>query len=184
MNVQDASKAIMPPQGKKIPKAPSFRLGVRQVMKSREAMGKSTSSSSNTGQRDSQLLALLLLKWSWGELPSTFLQEIALAAVQDGCPHPDVIKLSKLGASGMHRGNINRDLQQMMGESMWASSLLKVGLTVQMANKQATWEKGTRQFMFCQLLGMGWENTWYFCPNQCLHCQSSCMSWTSPQKVV
>ena len=133
----------MPPQ-RKIDHAPGYGLGVRQTIESREAMGRtksSSSSSNNLGQSNSSLVALLMLKWSWGEVPSTFLQEVALAAVQDGCPHQDVIRLSKLGASGRHRGNINRDLEQIMGQPMWSSCLLSIGLTIQMASAQASWER-------------------------------------------
>ena len=112
-----AYKAIMPPQGQGLQRTPSYRLGVNQTIASREGGGASSS------QAKSSLVALLVLKWSWGELPATFIQEVAWAAVQDGCKHPEVIRLSKAGASGTHRGNINRDVEKLLGESLWASSL-------------------------------------------------------------
>ena len=58
----------------------------------------------------SQLAYLLQQQFAWGTMSATSLQAIALAAVEDGLDHPDVVELSRIGSSGMHKGNCRRDL--------------------------------------------------------------------------
>ena len=60
----------------------------------------STLLGSHVDAGQSQLAAYLLLEWAWGSLSGPMLQRIAMMSVADGCSHPDVVLLSKLGASG------------------------------------------------------------------------------------
>ena len=65
----------------------------------------------------SKLLALLLLKWSFGFISATQVQEYCFAAVQDGLKHPDVVKVSGIGNSGKCQQNCHRDLQALLSTS-------------------------------------------------------------------
>ena len=58
----------------------------------------------------SQLADASLCLVGWGIISSNTGQWIAAAAVADGASHPEVLKLSTLGASGTCSGNRRRDL--------------------------------------------------------------------------
>lgn len=48
------------------------------------------------------LSASLLKEWPWGAFSARLVQQIAAAAVEDGCHDPFLAKLSKLDSSGVH----------------------------------------------------------------------------------
>ena len=41
-------------------------------------------------------------------------QQTAQAAIADGCQHPDLLRLARLGSSGLFPGNCHRDLQRFL----------------------------------------------------------------------
>ena len=131
----------MPPKRRRggTARTPSYRLGVRQVIGARNRAAAAATASN--AQSQSCLMALLVMKWAWGEVPATFIQEVAWAAVKNGCNHPEVIKMSRTGASGRFKGNIQRDLEKMLPEARWSSSIMQIGLTIQMEETQASWDE-------------------------------------------
>ena len=64
------------------------------------------------GPRAASKLALHLIeRWAWGSLSAPELQNIAFLAVGDHeDPHPDLMRLSTIGSSGVHQNNCHRDL--------------------------------------------------------------------------
>ena len=58
----------------------------------------------------SMLATLLLHEVFWGAMSANLARKIAEAAFADGASHPDLQKLSELGASGSWAGNVYRDL--------------------------------------------------------------------------
>lgn len=59
---------------------------------------------------ESQLATHLLDAWSWGRMSAVEVQRIAACAAADGLNHRDVVVLSKLGSSGAHPNNVNKEL--------------------------------------------------------------------------
>jgi hypothetical protein len=51
-------------------------------------------------------------QWAWGEISAPQVQQMAKAAITDGCQHPELLKLASLGSSGLCTGNCHRDLQR------------------------------------------------------------------------
>ena len=67
----------------------------------------------------SSLASLLLDRSAWGRMPAMLVQEIALAAITDldrGTVEP-IRALSRLGASGLHKNNVDRDLRRRLGST-------------------------------------------------------------------
>ena len=63
-----------------------------------------TLASGSQQQPKSALVALLVTKYLWGELPAILLQEICSAAVQDGLEHAEVQIVARVGTEGLHTG--------------------------------------------------------------------------------
>ena len=61
----------------------------------------------------SSLAAKLVDLWAWGAISPHVLQQIAAAAMTDGLHHPSVVRMANLGTSGLHTGNIRRDLLRL-----------------------------------------------------------------------
>lgn len=59
---------------------------------------------------DSSLAARLVELNSWGLMSASEVQDLAMSAQQDGCDHPEVLALARIGASGDHPQNCSRDL--------------------------------------------------------------------------
>ena len=81
----------------------------------------------------SELRRLLLQLWRWGTIPATLVQKIAHAAQTDlnaayGLQINEWQSLSKLGSSGLHAQNIQRDLLRQLPkpflEASWTDSTL------------------------------------------------------------
>eukprot|EP00974_Lingulodinium_polyedra_P108767 10526572-Lingulodinium_polyedra.AAC.1 len=60
----------------------------------------------------------LLLKWAWGALAATDLQEIAHAIKLSGNTDEDIDDLASLGAYGHQKGNIMKDLKTKFCHTM------------------------------------------------------------------
>ena len=63
---------------------------------------------------ESSLVALLLSLSCWGLISWSIAQRISIAVVEDNnradvFSHPDLVNLSRLGASGLHSGHVRRD---------------------------------------------------------------------------
>ncbi len=56
------------------------------------------------------LATLLIEKWSWGEMSARLLQQIAVAAVEDGCGHGELERIASIGSRGQNPQNCHRDL--------------------------------------------------------------------------
>ena len=85
------------------------------------------------GNQKSELRRLLLQLWRWGTIPATLVQKIAHAAQTDlnaayGLRINEWQILSKLGSSGLHAQNIQRDLLRQLPkpflEASWTDSTL------------------------------------------------------------
>lgn len=57
----------------------------------------------------------LLKQWSWGLIPATEVQRVAMAGYKDGLRHPEVVKLASLGQWGHYPGNIHGQLHTILG---------------------------------------------------------------------
>eukprot|EP00971_Amphidinium_carterae_P090233 1786261-Amphidinium_carterae.2 len=79
---------------------------------------------------ESALAHYLIKEWSWGRIPATTVQRVALLAVQDGCEHDQLRRLASLGTSGANPGNIARDLQACLAPSVFHSALYALTLPV------------------------------------------------------
>ena len=66
---------------------------------------------------ESHLASKLLSMWAWGTMSAPTLQALANAAYQDGLTHPQIQRMCKIGGSGQHPGNMQRDLLVLAGES-------------------------------------------------------------------
>ena len=86
------------------------RGGVQQQLRAAAAVGLQGPAGVGHDRGRSALAALLAEQQALGFLPAVLLQKIAAAAVQDGCEHPEVVEMSRLGACGEVPGNISRDL--------------------------------------------------------------------------
>ena len=69
------------------------------------------------------LATFLVAQWAWGHMSAPMLQKIAHHAAQDGLDHPEVAALAKLGGSGVHPQNCNRDLMKCLHQPPVMSSL-------------------------------------------------------------
>ena len=78
---------------------------------------------------------VLMSAMCWGEIQCPFVQKVCAAAVADGCEHPDVIKVSKMGASGTWPGNIYRDLQKKMPKQPLHDALSTMKLPMKVRTK-------------------------------------------------
>ena len=101
-----------------------LRGGYRQRMAMEEdelaaapAPEQGTPASSADGATHSQFAALLVRDVLWGCLPATKAAKYAKAAVADGITHPDLVTVSKLGGSGLHKNNTWRDLKRKLTKS-------------------------------------------------------------------
>ena len=101
-----------------------LRGGYRQRMAMEEdelaaapAPEQGTPASSADGATHSQFAALLVRDVLWGRLPATKVAKYAKAAVADGITHPDLVTVSKLGGSGLHKNNTWRDLKRKLTKS-------------------------------------------------------------------
>ena len=65
---------------------------------------------------DSHPASKLLSMWAWGTMSAPTLQALAHAAYQDGLTHPQIQRMCKIGGSGQHPGNMQRDLLVLAGE--------------------------------------------------------------------
>ena len=66
----------------------------------------------------SYLVQLLIERWAFGlDVSAPLIQKICSAAVADGIEHAEVIALSKIGTSGRHEHNCDRELRTIMGEN-------------------------------------------------------------------
>ena len=61
-------------------------------------------------EQRSRLVEALLFLFGWGLLSAPAVQWLAAVVVQDGCTHPDLVRLSTVGTSGQWAGNARRDL--------------------------------------------------------------------------
>lgn len=77
----------------------------------------------SVAESNSNLAALLVRKWAWGELSSPAVQELAQAAVKDGARGDELKRLSKLGTAGKHTGNCYRDLMSILKPTNITSAL-------------------------------------------------------------
>ena len=89
------------------------RGGVRQQLRAAGDVGLRGPAGASTGSGLSALAALLAEQQALGFIPAVLLQRIAAAAVQDGCQHPEVIEMSRLGACGEVASSISRDVFRM-----------------------------------------------------------------------
>ena len=65
-------------------------------------------------ENESKLGQCLMELWAFGEMSATRVQRIAMAATQDHAQSPPLThKLARLGCSGNHASNINRDLMTL-----------------------------------------------------------------------
>ena len=73
------------------------------------------STPSGSINRKSSLFAKLVLREVlWGSLPAVKAAKYARTIVADGFDHPDIVKLSKLGAKGFAKNNSWRDLKRKL----------------------------------------------------------------------
>lgn len=109
----------------RVPSAPCHRLcdamkrgfqgGSRQVT-SRLRTSQSASSGGDISLEGcGQLAHLLLEKRAWGAISSTFVQQIAAAAIADGATCTKLDRLSRIGNNGLTPGNCDRDLDPIVG---------------------------------------------------------------------
>ncbi len=75
-------------------------------------------------------------KWAWGVISVPFLVDICLAAVEDGCDHPTVVQLSRLGGPQRNRGHMHRDLLRRLAPSPLVARLSSVPLWMKSAFNQ------------------------------------------------
>ncbi len=75
---------------------------------------KAEAASSSTRRTVSSLARQLLYAWSWGEISARTVQELAEAALNDGCAMDEIKTLAGLGARGSQPGNIHRDLEAQL----------------------------------------------------------------------
>ena len=87
--------------------------------------GTHTSTSSGHGSSHSKVATMLVRDVLWGSLPAAEASRYARAVVADGSTHPDVLKLSKLGAKGFCKNNTWRDMKRKMKRSRFHAALGK-----------------------------------------------------------
>ena len=75
----------------------------------------------------SSLAEKLLGLWSWRAMSAPRVQELALAAYNDGLVHPQIERLAMLGAKGKFPGNMQRDLLAIAVDS---TALLKAQTSI------------------------------------------------------
>ena len=69
-----------------------------------------------------QLALDLILDWAWGITQAPTIQRYSHSAVQGGCRHPILMRLSKLGGSGSSPQNINAQLLRLFRQKLrWQS---------------------------------------------------------------
>ena len=80
----------------------------------------------------SRLGQLLVEMYCWSELSLPKMQAIAAAAVHDSqpTPHPDLVRLAKLGGSGDHPQNMGRDFKRLVCEPSLADAISEISLPI------------------------------------------------------
>ena len=79
----------------------NYRRGVNQRLAAQSAQPRP-----GTEEEPSALAALLLQKWSWGELAASSIQELAAAALADGARKPEIRRhLVDIERQGMKEGS-------------------------------------------------------------------------------
>ena len=80
----------------------------------------------------SRLGQLLVEMYCWSELSLPKMQAIAAAAVHDSqpTPHPDLVRLAKLGGSGDHPQNMGRDFKRLLCEPSLADAISEISLPI------------------------------------------------------
>eukprot|EP00969_Alexandrium_andersonii_P339287 14997901-Alexandrium_andersonii.AAC.1 len=120
------------PKRSRSPQGP--RGGYRQAL---AWAGQSESSGSRGGE--SKLAKRLIEDWCWGGIPASRIQQIALAAQQDGLQNSAIDKLAALGSAGLHPQNCHRDLMKALAKPTLssASSLVPVQLKGKYRNQKS-----------------------------------------------
>ena len=78
-------------------------------------------------QHSSKLASELLALWSWGGMSAPLVQKLAAAAHSDGLMHPEIVKISNIGAAGKFPANMHRDLMLISGKM---STIHEVATTI------------------------------------------------------
>lgn len=85
----------------------------------------SRAAASDSAPKASSLARLLLEKWGTGLMSAPLVQELAMAAVNDGSLHDDLVALSKLGSSGLYPGKCHGELLSKLVTNPLAASLCR-----------------------------------------------------------
>lgn len=99
--------------------------GIHQQLEA--AKCSTTTESEQTQQHCQSALANVLLRlWACGRISACSLQQIAEAALADGCQHPELGVFASLGSWGTHIGNCARDLKLQLNKTQQISSMMSV----------------------------------------------------------
>ena len=101
----------------------------RSRSRSRSPRGLGKTQASLRCNKSSRLALSLLRDWTWGVQGSLFapqVQRYAHDAIRDGCRHPFLQRLSRLGASGLSPQNIHPQLMHMFKNSAASTVVIPV----------------------------------------------------------
>lgn len=112
-----------PPASKRLKAVPG---GVRQRMRWHEAEQEHRSEPSSSHN----LYSLLISKWSWGVFSAPLVQELADAAVRDGCEDPALKSLASIGSGGRFPGNCHRDILNIVPPTHAHKALSKFQVSI------------------------------------------------------
>ena len=102
----------------------------------------------------SALATLLMEQWAWGEISAPQVQQMAKAAITDGCQHPELLKLASLGSSGLCTGNCHRDLQRHLKVADKMPQAIAMTLPLQRTPGEVDGARDSAHDALAQVIGM------------------------------
>ena len=85
--------------------------------------------------RPSKLVAHCIDRWGFGNdtYSAVEIQALMEAAVEDGCPHPEVELLAGIGTNGKHPRNCERDLKDLLVDPKFKEAASSISLPIKIS---------------------------------------------------